>query len=135
VTAPEEKEGGAYRRRACSGEGSGEVRGSLAITSRYGSSAMAVGVGRSTCARGRARRQRGIRPNQGGIVQLNGSGSFTRDQGRYVRKEFENVSPYCSATRGHGRPKSGEGDPGSPVSFCRVRELGKLHGPLAKLTE
>jgi hypothetical protein len=39
------------------------------------------------------------------------------------------------STRGHGRPNSGEGDLGSPVRFCRVRELGKLHGPLAKLTE
>ena len=39
------------------------------------------------------------------------------------------------STRSRGRPKSGEGDLGSPVKFCRVRELGKLHGPLAKLTE
>jgi hypothetical protein len=39
------------------------------------------------------------------------------------------------STRGRGRPKSGEDDLGSPVRFCRVRELGKLHGPLAKLTE
>jgi hypothetical protein len=39
------------------------------------------------------------------------------------------------STRGHGRPKFGEDDLGSPVRFCRVRELGKLHGPLAKLTE
>jgi hypothetical protein len=39
------------------------------------------------------------------------------------------------STRGCGRPKSGEGDPGSPVRFCRVRGLGKLHGLLAKLTE
>jgi hypothetical protein len=39
------------------------------------------------------------------------------------------------STRGRGRPKSGEDDIGSPVRFCRVRELGKLHGPLAKLTE
>jgi hypothetical protein len=38
-------------------------------------------------------------------------------------------------TRGCGRPKSGEGDPRSPVRICRVRGLGKLHGPLAKLTE
>jgi hypothetical protein len=37
--------------------------------------------------------------------------------------------------RGRGRPKSGEDDLGSPVRLCRVRELGKLHGPLAKLTE
>jgi hypothetical protein len=39
------------------------------------------------------------------------------------------------STRGRGRPNSGEGDLGSPVKFCRVRELGKLHGLLAKLTE
>jgi hypothetical protein len=39
------------------------------------------------------------------------------------------------STRGRGRLKSGESDLGSPVRFCRVRELGKLHGPLAKLTE
>jgi hypothetical protein len=34
-----------------------------------------------------------------------------------------------------GRPKSGEDDLGSPVKFCRVRALGKLHGPPVKLTE
>jgi hypothetical protein len=39
------------------------------------------------------------------------------------------------STRGHGRPKSGEDDLGSPVKFCRVRGLGKLHGLLAMLTE
>jgi hypothetical protein len=39
------------------------------------------------------------------------------------------------STHGRGRSKSDEGDLGSPVSFCRVRELGKLHGALAKLTE
>ena len=37
--------------------------------------------------------------------------------------------------RAGGRPKSGEDDLGSPVKFCRVRELGKLHKLLAKLTE
>jgi hypothetical protein len=52
VTATEEKGGGAYRRRGCSGEGSGEVRGSLAIMLRCGSSAVVVGVGRSTLAGG-----------------------------------------------------------------------------------
>jgi hypothetical protein len=41
----------------------------------------------------------------------------------------------AQSTRGRGRPKSGEDDLGSPVRFCRVQELGKLHGPLAKLTE
>jgi hypothetical protein len=39
------------------------------------------------------------------------------------------------STCGRGRAKSGEDDLGSPVRFCRVRELGKLHGPLAKLIE
>jgi hypothetical protein len=38
-------------------------------------------------------------------------------------------------TRAGGRPKSGEGDLGLPVKFCRVRGLGNLHGPLAELTE
>jgi hypothetical protein len=88
VTAAEEKGEGAYRRRGCSGEGSGEVRGSLVITSRYGSSAVVAGVGWSTCAGGGARRRRGIRPAHGAIVRLNGSGSFTRGRGRYVDEEF-----------------------------------------------
>jgi hypothetical protein len=39
------------------------------------------------------------------------------------------------STCGRGRPKSDEDDLGSPVRFYRVRELGKLHGTLAKLTE
>jgi hypothetical protein len=39
------------------------------------------------------------------------------------------------STRDRGRPNSGEDDLGSPVKFCRVRGLGKLHGLLAKLTE
>jgi hypothetical protein len=39
------------------------------------------------------------------------------------------------STRAGGRPKFGEDDLGSPVRFYRVRALGRLHGPLAKLTE
>jgi hypothetical protein len=39
------------------------------------------------------------------------------------------------STRGGGRLKSGEGDLGLPVKFCRVRGLGKLHKLMAKLTE
>jgi hypothetical protein len=39
------------------------------------------------------------------------------------------------STRAGRWPKSGNGDLRSPLRFCRVRELGKLHGPLAKLTE
>jgi hypothetical protein len=102
VTAVEEKGEGSYRRRGCSGEGPGEVRESLAITSRYGSSAVVVGVGRSACAGGGARRRRGTRPAHGAIIRLNGSGSFTRGQGRYVHEEFENGSPDCSV---YARPR------------------------------
>ena len=103
VTATEEKGGGAYRRRSCSGEGSGEVRGSLAITSRYGSLAVVVEVCWSECVGGGARRRRGIRPAHGAIIRLNGSGNFTRDQGRCVREEFENGSPNCSV---YTRPRA-----------------------------
>jgi hypothetical protein len=39
------------------------------------------------------------------------------------------------STRGRERPKSDEGNLGSLVRFCRVRELVKLYGPLARLTE
>jgi hypothetical protein len=105
VTAAEEEGGGAYRRRGCSDEGLGEVRESLAITSRCGSPAMVVGGGRSTRAGMGARWQRGVRPNQGAIDQLNGSGSFIRDQGRCERKEFENGSPDCSV---YARPRATE---------------------------
>ena len=41
----------------------------------------------------------------------------------------------AQSTRAGGRPKSGEVDLRLPVKFCRVRGLGKLHGPMAKLTE
>jgi hypothetical protein len=41
----------------------------------------------------------------------------------------------AQSTRGGGRPKSGEGDLGLPVKFCQARGLGKLHEPMAELTE
>jgi hypothetical protein len=96
VAAEEERGRGAYRRRDYSGEvveGVGEV---LRVTAICGSSSGMVGVGRSTCAGGGARRRRGVRPNQGTIGQSNGSASFTRDQGRCVCKESENDSLDCS---------------------------------------
>jgi hypothetical protein len=96
VTTAEKKGGGAYRRRGCSGEGSGEVQEPLAITSRYRSPTMVVKGGQSTRVGGGARRRRGVRPNQGDTVQLNGLGSFSRDQGRCVCKESEDGSPDCS---------------------------------------
>jgi hypothetical protein len=39
------------------------------------------------------------------------------------------------STHASGRPKSCEDDLGSPVKFYRVRALGKLHVPPAKLTK
>jgi hypothetical protein len=68
----------------------GEVTG---IPAMCGSPSGVVGVGRSTCAGGDARRRRGVWPTHGAIVQLNGSESFTREQGRGVRKELKNGSP------------------------------------------
>jgi hypothetical protein len=70
-----------------------------------GSPSGMVGVGRSTCAGGGAHRRRGVWPNQGTIVQSNGSVSFTRDQGRCVCKESENDSLDCSV---HARRRATE---------------------------
>jgi hypothetical protein len=83
-------------------EGVGEV---LRITAMCGSPSRMVGVGRSTCAGGGARRRRGVRPIQGTIDQSNRSESFTRDQGRCVRKELKNGSPDCSI---YARRRAGE---------------------------
>jgi hypothetical protein len=88
--------GGAYQRRGCSGEvveGVGEV---VMVTSMCGSSPGMVGVGRFTCTGRGARRRRGLRPIQGGRVELNRSVSFTRCQGRHGREELKNGSPDSS---------------------------------------
>jgi hypothetical protein len=72
VAAEEERGGGAYRRRDCSGEvaeGVGEV---LRVTAMCGSPSRMAGVGRSTRAGGEARRRRGVRPAHGVIVQSMG---------------------------------------------------------------
>jgi hypothetical protein len=90
------KGGGAYWRRDCSDEvveGVGEV---LRVTAMCASPSGMVGVGRSTCTGGGARRRRGVWPIQGTIDQSNGSESFTRDQGRCVCEELKNDSPDCS---------------------------------------
>jgi sigma54-dependent transcription regulator len=76
VTAERKKGGAAYRQRERSGGWPGEVREVLAVTSRGGSPAVMVGIGLSACAGGRARRRRVLQPAHGGIVQLNGTGSF-----------------------------------------------------------
>jgi hypothetical protein len=105
VTAEEESGGGAYRRRDCSGEVVEDVGEVLRVMAMCGSPLGMVGVGQSTCSGGGAQQRRGVRPNQGDTVQLNGSGSFTRDQGRCVREEFENGSLDCSV---HTRSRATE---------------------------
>jgi hypothetical protein len=77
VAAEGERGGGAYRRRDCSGEVVEDVGEVLRVMTMCGSLSGMVGVGRSTCAGGDARRRRGIRSAHGAIVQSNGSESFT----------------------------------------------------------
>jgi hypothetical protein len=77
VAAEKERGGGAYRRRVCSGEVVEDVGEVSRITTMCGSPSGMVEVGRSTCAGGDARRQRGIRPTHDAIGPLNGSESFT----------------------------------------------------------
>jgi hypothetical protein len=71
------KGGAAYWQRGRSGEGRGWLREVLAVTARYGSTVVVVGIGRSTCAGGWTRRRRVLRPNHGDIGQSKGTGSFT----------------------------------------------------------
>jgi hypothetical protein len=90
------KDGGDYRRRDCSGEAVEGVGKVVTVMPMCESSLGMVGVGRSTCVGGGARRRRGLRPIQGGRVQLNWSVSFTRGLGRHRREELKNGSPDSS---------------------------------------
>jgi hypothetical protein len=76
-THERKKGGAAYRRRGRSSEGWGWLREVLAAMTRYGSTTVMAGIGRSTCAGGRARRRRVLRPIHGDICQSKGTGSFT----------------------------------------------------------
>jgi hypothetical protein len=120
----EERGGGAYRRRDCSGEVVEDVGEVLRVTTMCGSPSGMVGVSRSTCSGGGALRRRGVRPNQGAIGQSNGSGSFTRDQGRHVCKESEKDSPDCSV---YARRRATEVRRGRSWVFSEV-----LPGPSAR---
>jgi hypothetical protein len=84
------KQGGtAYRRW-------GWLREVLAVTARYGSTAVVAGIGRSTCAGGWTRRRQVLRPNHGDIGQSKGTGSFTGCQAIDSCKESENDLPWRS---------------------------------------
>jgi hypothetical protein len=68
----------------------GEV---TAVTSVCGSSSGMVGVGRTSCADGEARRRRGSQPNHGGIAQSSELERFTRGQGSRRCKQLDNGVP------------------------------------------
>jgi hypothetical protein len=55
-----------------------------------------AGIGLAARAGGRAHRRHVLRPVHGGIVQLNGTGSFTGGQGCHWHKESTNGLP-CSS--------------------------------------
>jgi hypothetical protein len=103
VTAEKKKGGAAYRQRERSGGWPGEVWEVLAVTSRGGSSTVMAGIGLAACAGGRARRRRVLRPAHGGIVQLNGTGSFTGGQGCRSHKELTDGLP-CGSFYVRRRP-------------------------------
>ena len=90
-------------------------------------------IGLAACAGGRARRWRVLRPAHGGIVQLNGTGSFTRVQGCRRYKESTNGLS-CGLVYVRQRPvevrRRRSGVSGEVVSNPR---LGKLHWAPAKL--
>jgi hypothetical protein len=104
-TRERKKGGAAYRQRGRSDEGRGWLQEVLAVTTRYVSTAVMAGIGRSTCAGGRARRQRVLRPIHGDTGQSKGTGSFTGCQGIDSCKESENNSPWSSV---HACRRSGE---------------------------
>jgi hypothetical protein len=100
-----------------------------------GSPSGMVGVGRSTCAGGDARRRRGIQPTHDSIGNRTGQRASLGARDNVGARNLKMAYRRAWSTRGGGRPMSGECDLGLPVKFCRVRGLGKLHGLMAKLTE
>jgi hypothetical protein len=71
--------------------------------SRGGSPAVMAGIGLAACAGGQARRRRVLRPAHDGIVQLNGTRSFTGVQGCCRRNESTNGLP-CGSVYVRRRP-------------------------------
>jgi hypothetical protein len=62
-----------------------------------------AGTGLAACAGGRGRRRCVLRPAHDGVVQLNGTGSFTGGQGCRRHKESTNGLP-CSSVYVRRRP-------------------------------
>jgi hypothetical protein len=103
--------------------------------SRGGSAAVMAGIGRAACADGRARQRHVLWPAHGGIVQLNGTGSFTRGQGCHRHKESTNDLP-CGSVFVRRRPvevrRRQSGVSSEVVSGLRLGELHRAPGKLAK---
>jgi hypothetical protein len=94
-----------------------------------------VGVVLATRGGGRDRRWQGARPTQGDLVQLDGSGRFTRRRGSCAHKEFDNGAmayPVHVLRRADGFRRGRSGASGV-VAFGLG--LGKLYGTLGRLVE
>jgi hypothetical protein len=120
------KGGAAYRRRGRSGEGLGEVREVLAVTSRCESSMVMARTGLTMRAGGRARWRRVLRPAHSGRAQSNGTRSFTGAKDaigiRNQRMAYRGARSTCDG----GRLKSGDIDPVSPVRYCSILGSGSF---------
>jgi hypothetical protein len=86
------------------------------------------------CGR-RARRRRGVRPTQGGLVRLDGLGRFTGRRGSCARKEFDNGATVYLIHVLQRAADSGEGGSTLPLRSCLVPGLGKLHGTSGRLAK
>jgi hypothetical protein len=95
-------DGAAYGRWERSGEGSGKVRGSLAVTSRCRTPTVVTEGGLAACVGGRACQRRMLWPSHSGRAQSKCSRSFTRSQWCHGCKEFESGSP-CSSVHARWR--------------------------------
>jgi hypothetical protein len=92
---------------------------------RYGSSTVMAGIGRATCAGGRAHRRRALRPTHGGRVQSKGTGSFTGCEGCYPCNRRKTHRGARSMYAG-GRVKSGEVNLVSPVRYSSIPGSGSF---------
>jgi hypothetical protein len=69
------------------------------------------------------------------LVNQMGQGASPEIKEDMCARNRRKTHQIARSTRAGGQPKSGEDDLGSSVRFCQVQALGKLHRPLAKLTE
>jgi hypothetical protein len=136
IVAGGRKSGGAaYHRWERSDGGSGEVRGSLSVTSRGGLPVVVAGVGLAACAGGRARRRRVLRPAHGTRAQSKCLGIFTGGQWCCRCKESKGGLPCCSV---YAQRRSEEvrrwqsGTTGEVVLSLRARKASRSSGEASR---